>query len=55
MSFFIWLVGVVLTVVVCSIGAWFPMTLLAVLGIMLIWAVIVWGGILIMDDLDTFF
>lgn len=54
-SFIVWLVGVGLTTFVCSIGGWFPITGLAVLGICLIWAIIVWGGILILDDLDTFF
>jgi hypothetical protein len=50
-----WLVCSLITVVVCFFGAWFPITWLAVAGIMLIWAVIIFGGILILDDLDTFF
>lgn len=54
-SLIVWVVGTLVTVVVCSVGAWFPMTVLAVFGIALIWAVLVWGGILILDDLDTFF
>jgi hypothetical protein len=54
-EFIAWLVCSALTVVVCAIGAWFPITWLAVLGIMLIWSVIIWGGILIIDDLDDFF
>lgn len=40
----IWLVGSIITVVVCAIGAWFPIHFLTVVGIFCFWAVVVWGG-----------
>ncbi len=50
-----WLFCSGITLVVLFFGAWFPFTALVVVGVLLIWSVIIWGGILILDDLDTFF
>lgn len=54
MSFIVWILATAITIGVCAVGGWFPITLLVALLIAGIWAVIIWGGILFIDADDFF-
>ena len=54
-QFIVWLVLTVITLVAAAGLDWFAVTVLSSLVVAAIWAVIVWGGILILDDIDSIF